>query len=149
MKKTFNPWPYGIMVFFALLFCGMATVVAITVTHRETMVSENYYEDELKFQDQIDSAARAQKAGASIRLDANIGKLLVAVPAGQLAQNFSGAIEFYRPSASELDCELPFGPQADGLQTVDVSKFAAGPWRIRVKWNAGGQEYFLEQKITL
>ena len=47
-----------------LLFAGMAGVVVIAATHRESMVSENYYEQELKFQDQIDSAARAQKSGA-------------------------------------------------------------------------------------
>ena len=108
MKTKFNPWPYGIILFFVLLFCGMATVVAIAATHRESMVSENYYEQELKFQDRIDSAARAQKSGANIQLDAAAGKLLVAVPAAQLAQKFSGAIELYRPSASELDREFPF-----------------------------------------
>lgn len=149
MKTKFNPWPYGIIVFFFLLFCGMATVVAITATHRESMVSENYYEQELKFQDQIDGAARAQKCGARIQLQASARKLLVAVPAGQLAQKFSGAIAFYRPSSPALDCEFPFTPGADGSQAVDVSKMAAGLWHVRVSWIADGQEYLLEQKITL
>ena len=149
MKTKFNPWPYSIILFFVLLFCGLATVVVIAATHRESMVSENYYEQELKFQDQIDSAARAQKSGASIQLDAVVGKLLVAVPAEQLAQKFSGTIEFYRPSSPKLDREFPFAPRADGRQTLDVSKLAAGLWRVRVRWNAGDQEFFLEQKITI
>ena len=149
MKPQFNPWPYGIIAFFGLLFCGMATIVTIAATHRESMVSENYYEQELKFQDQIDSAARAQKTGANIQLDAATRKLLVAVPAAQLAQKFSGAIEFYRPSAPELDREFQFLPRADGTQALDVSQLAAGLWQVRVKWNAGGQDYFLERKITI
>jgi nitrogen fixation protein FixH len=149
MKTKFNPWPYGIIAFFLLLFCCMAGFMAFVLTHRESMVSENYYEQELKFQDRIDSAARAQKSGASLQLDAAAGKLRVAVPAGQLAQKFSGAIEFYRPSASKLDCEFPFAPRTDGTQTLDVSKFAAGLWQVRVKWNAGGEDYFIEQKITI
>ena len=149
MNPQFNPWPYGIVVFFGLLFCGMAVVVAIAATHRESMVSENYYEQELKFQDRIDSAARAQKSGASIQLDAVAGKLLVAVPARQVAQKFSGAIEFYRPSSPKLDCAFQFAPRADGTQTLDVSKLAAGLWQVRVKWSAGGQDYFLEEKITI
>ena len=62
MKASFNPWPAGIIAFFVLLLCGMATVVAIAVTHRESMVNDNYYEQELKFQNQIDSVARAQKS---------------------------------------------------------------------------------------
>jgi nitrogen fixation protein FixH len=149
MKTKFNPWPYGIILFFVLLLCAMGGVVAICVTHRETMVSENYYEQELKFQDQIDSAVRAQKSGAHIDVDAGAGKLVVAVPATQLADKFSGAIQFYRPSSPDLDRELSFAPQANGSQTVDVSKFATGLWQIRVKWTAAGQSYYLEQKIIL
>ena len=127
----------------------MGIVVAIVATHRESMVSENYYEQELKFQDRIDSAARAQKSGANIQLDAAAGRLLVAVPAAQLAQKFSGAIELYRPSSSKLDREFPFAPRADGTQALDVSQLAAGLWEVRVKWTAGGQDYFLERKITV
>jgi hypothetical protein len=40
-------------------------------------------------------------------------------------------------------------PRADGTQSLDGSRLAAGPWRVRVKWIAGGQNYFLEQKITV
>ena len=149
MKTKFNPWPYGIIAFFILLLCGMAGFVAIVLTHRESMVSENYYEQELKYQDRIDSAARAEKSGANIRLDDAGGKLFVAVPPAQLAQKFSGAIEFYRPSAPELDRNFQFTPGADGIQKMDVTKFAAGLWQVRVRWNAGGQDYFLERKITI
>jgi nitrogen fixation protein FixH len=124
-------------------------VVVIAATHRESMVSENYYEQELKFQDQINSAARAEKSGAHIQLDAAAGKLLVAVPARQMAQQLSGAIEFYRPSAPGLDCEYSLAPDARGSQTVDVSRLTAGLWQVRVKWRAGGQDYFLQQRITL
>lgn len=149
MKTTFNPWPYGIMLFFVLLVGGLAGVLVIAATHRESMVSENYYEQELKFQERIDSAARAQKCGARIQLAPGAGKLVVAVPAEQMARQCAGVIEFYRPSSPALDCDFPLAPGADGAQTVDVSKLAGGLWQVRVKWSAGGQNYFLEQKITL
>ena len=149
MKATFNPWPYGIILFFVLLVCCLAGVVGIAATHRESMVSENYYEQELKFQDRIDSAARAQKSGAHIQFAAGTRKLVVAVPAEQVARKCAGVIEFYRPSSPALDCGFPLAPGADGLQTVDVSKLAAGLWQVRVKWSAGGQDYFLEQKIKI
>jgi hypothetical protein len=58
-------------------------------------------------------------------------------------------IEFYRPSSPALDRAFPLAPGADASQAVDVSKLATGLWVVRVKWSAGGQDYFLEQKITL
>jgi len=149
MKTKFNPWPYGIIAFFGLLFCGMATIVTIAATHRESMVSQNYYEQELKFQDQIDAAARAQKSGATIAADAAGGNVVITVPAAQLAQKFSGTIELYRPSEPKLDQTLPLTPRADGTQTLDDSRLAAGLWLVRARWNAGGENYFLEQKITV
>jgi len=149
MKTKFNPWPYGIILSFVLLFCGLAVVVVIVATHREHLVSENYYEQELKFQDRIDAAALAQKSGASVRLDAATGKILATVPLAQLNQKFTGKISFYRPNAPELDREAAFAPGADGTQTFDTAGLAAGAWHVRVSWNAGGQDYFLEEKIAL
>lgn len=147
--KTKNLWPFGIIAAFGLFFIGMATAVVIASTHRESLVRADYYEQELKFQRQIDGAARAQKVGASVQLDAATRKLLVAVPMVQLAHQLSGTIEFYRPSSPDLDREIALAPARDGTQTLDVSQFAAGLWRVRVQWNAGGEDYFLEQKIKI
>ncbi len=149
MKTNRNLWPLGICVVFALFFIGMATVVVIAATHRDHLVSDNYYEQELKFQSQIDSAARTSQSGAAIRYDAAAGCLVIALPAAQMAQKISGTIELYRPAEAKLDREFLLEPQADGSQTLNVSKLAAGLWLARVKWNTGGENYFLEQKITI
>jgi hypothetical protein len=149
MKTTRNLWPLGIGLAFVLFFGAMTAVVVIAATHRESMVSENYYEQELTFQAQIDGAARAQKSGASVSSDVARGQIGITVPVAQLAQKFSGTIEFYRPSEPKLDREFLLEPKNDGTQTVNVSRLAAGLWVVRVKWVANGQSYFLEQKITV
>ena len=144
-----NLWPYGIITAFVFLFCGIITVIIIAFTHRETLVSENYYDQEMTFQNQIDAAARAQKSGAAISTGSVGGNVLISVPAEQLAQKLSGTIELYRPSDSKLDQTLQLEPRADGTQMLDVSKLAAGLWQVRVKWIVGGDNYFLEQKFTV
>jgi hypothetical protein len=149
MKSTRNLWPLGILFAFVLFFGALTAAVVIAATHSEGMVSENYYEQELTFQDQIDGAARAEKSGAVILSDAAGGRLVIIVPVAQLAQKFSGTIEFYRPSEPKLDREFLLEPKADGRQTLNVSKLATGLWVVRVKWVAGGQKYFLEQKVTV
>ena len=67
MNTNRNFWPWGIVTAFALFFGGMTTVVVIASTHRDSLVGENCHEHGLKFQSQIDGAARAPKAGASIQ----------------------------------------------------------------------------------
>jgi nitrogen fixation protein FixH len=149
MKTSFNPWPYGIIAFFVILICCLAGMVVIASTHRESMVSEDYYEHELKFQNQINDAARATQCGARIDLDAAARSVVLRMPAGLATGNLSGTIEFYRPSASELDRQFAVHPQPDGTQRVDISTLAPGPWVVREKWTAAGQDYFLEQKIII
>lgn len=149
MQTKFNPWPAGIVGVFILFFIGMAAAVTIACTHREHLVSENYYEQELKFQGKIESAARAEKSGARISHEVSGGKVLIQLPIAQLTQNFSGKIELYRPSAPDLDQQVALQPASDGTQSLDVSRLVAGPWVVRVNWTAAGENYFLEQKIKI
>ena len=76
-------------------------------------------------------------------------QILITLPPVLLADRFCGTVELYRPSAPEFDRELPLAPKSDGTQSIDASKLAPGPWLVRVKWNAGGEAYFLEQKIKI
>ena len=144
-----NYWPLGIVVTFALFFAGMAAVVGIASTHREDLVNGNYYEQELKYQDTIDGAARAKAAGANIRFDAAAGLVVIAVPVAQLAQKFSGTVTLYRANDPKLDREFLLEPKSDGTQTFNVSKLAAGPWRVRAAWLADGKNFFIEGKFVL
>jgi nitrogen fixation protein FixH len=111
-------------------------------------VADNYYEQELKFQGRIDSVDRAQKSGAAIVHDA-AGQLFIKIPSAQLSQKFSGTVKLYRPSAPALDQEFPLAPGADGRQTINSSGLAAGPWTVCVAWASGGENFYLEQKITV
>lgn len=149
MKTTRNLWPFGIVVAFVLFFAGMASVVVIASTHREHLVSSNYYEQELRFQSQIDGADRAKQSGATIAFDSSSSRVVITLPVTHLTQKFSGTIELYRPSEPKLDREFQLEPKSDGSQTLNVSKLAAGLWLVRVKWNAAGESYFLEQKIKI
>jgi len=149
MKTIRNPWPLAIILFFALFFSGIAAVITIAATHRESLVSKDYYEQEIRFQDQINAANRAQLSGASIHCDPAGRLITVAVPPEQVGETFSGTVELYRPSSPDLDRTFRLTPKADGTQTLDGGDLATGLWLVRIRWNSGGQDFFLEKKITL
>ena len=149
MKPTRNLWPYGIITAFVLFGIGMTTVVTIAIQHPETLVNENYYENEVQYQTQMDSAARAQKVGAALRYEPATRQMLIALPAAQLAQKLAGTVELYRPNAPDQDRTLALAPLADGTQTVNLAGYATGAWLLKVTWQANGQGYYLEQKIIV
>ena len=127
MKTRFNPWPCGIILFFVLLICGLAAVVVVAVTHRESLVSDSYYEQELKFQDQIDAAARAKSAGATVHYNPASGRIQIALPAAQVRQQLAGRIELYRPSAASLDRQSQIAAGRRRFADARRHGFAAGP----------------------
>lgn len=149
MKTNRNLWPLGVIGAFVLFFVGMATVVVIASTHRDHLVTDNYYEQELRFQSQIDSADRANKSGATVVYDSAAGQAVITLPVRQLAEKFSGTVELYRASEPKLDREFRLEPKADGRQNLDVSQLKPGPWLVRVAWKSGDDAFYLEQKFTV
>jgi len=149
MKPTRNLWPLGIILAFVLFAVGMASVVVIAATHTDSLVSNAYYEDEIKFQATMDATARAQKSGATLQFDATTSQLVIAVPREQLTQKITGKVELYRPASVGMDREFLLEIDPTGHQTLNLSKLTSGLWRVRVTWSASGQNYRLEEKINL
>jgi hypothetical protein len=149
MKINRNLWPLGVIGAFALFFVGMATVVVIASTHRDHLVADNYYEQELSFQGQIDSADRAKKSGATVTFDSATGQVVIALAVGQLQEKLPGTVVLYRPSEPKLDREFLLEPKADGTQILNVSQLKPGPWLVRVAWKSGVESFYLEQKFTI
>ena len=151
MKSTRNPWPFGIIAAFAVFISGTVGLIVMAATHKAELVSDNYYEQELKYQGRIDSLGRAGQPGfqASATYDPAGKRILVSLPAAHAGRKLAGRIQLYRPSAAGLDRQFELEPDSNGLQSLDAGDLLDGLWKIRVSWNAGGQEYFFEQKIVI
>jgi hypothetical protein len=150
MKTDRNYWPVGIILG-SLFFVGVfAAFVVIACTHKSELVSENYYDQEIKFQKQIDSATRAQHlTPISATYDHTTRSITISLPREQVGQNITGEIVLYRPSASGQDRQVALAPDNSGNQTVYVADAPQGLWRIRVQWNVGGSDYYFDQKLVI
>jgi hypothetical protein len=121
----------------------------IAVTHREYLVSDNYYDQEIDYQKQIDGTVRAKQSGARIAYDAATEKVVIGIPGAQRAQHCTGSIELYRPSSPLMDREIALQSNPASAQTIDASKLAAGLWKVSANWQVGGQDYHLDQRIVI
>jgi hypothetical protein len=151
MKSSRNLWPVGIIVTFALFFAGTVGLVVMACTQKVDLVSADYYEQELKFQGQIDRVERTRHAAtqATVAYDAATRCIIVALPAEQAGHEVSGRIELYRPSASGLDHAVKLEPDSKGVQRVDAAGMSPGLWKVRVSWTVEHQDYFLDQKMVV
>jgi hypothetical protein len=147
MKPSRNLWPWGILLAFGLFFTGTIGLVVVACSHRMDLVSADYYEREIKYEGQLDRLRRAGSQ-ASIVYNAPAQRLQIGLPLSPGAP-LSGFIELYRPSSAALDCRYPLSLDAGGVHTLDVRNLSPGLWKVRVSWNATGQEFFAEKSVIL
>lgn len=144
-------WPYGIIAAFAIFITGTVALIVLACSHRTDLVSNDYYEQEIKFQNHLDRLRRtkALDVPGSVAYDAAKQRITISLPAEQLRQAVSGRVQLYRPSAAGLDRQLTLAPDSDGVQIVEARDLRPGLWKVRVSWTVGDNDYFMDQKIVI
>jgi hypothetical protein len=151
MKPTRNPWPVGIIAACALFVAGTAGLIALACSQKVDLVSKDYYEQELRFQSQIDRAERTRRTAgqASIAYDPARQCITVSLPPGHVHGNVWGSVQLYRPSAAGMDRAVKLDPDASGVQRLDAAGLAPGLWKIRLSWTVDHQDYYLENQVIV
>jgi len=145
-----NLWPTAITGFFIVAIIFIVTFIAWAVRQREDLVSADYYEREVRFQSQLDSMNRSQAVAAKtvVTFEPTQQTIVISLPEAKTS-GATGSIHLYRPSDARLDRELPLILTADGTQRLDAKQLRDGLWKVRVKWSANGQDYFLDQPVVV
>lgn len=146
-----NFWPIGVVLAVVLFVTGTAGLVVLSTRNSVDLVSPDYYEQELHFQDQINKRAHttALHGQVSVTYDAGQRVITLMLPASHAAAHATGEIQLYRPSAAGKDRRLALRLDAQGHQTLDARPLIDGLWRVRVSWHVGDQDFTFEEKIIL
>jgi len=145
-----NPWPFAIIAYFVIFITGVVTWVTFAVRHDQQLVSPDYYEHEIKFQQQIDRATRT----ASFKSDVHVvyhsenRNVTIALP-GPKSGNSQGTVQLYRPSDAKLDQEIVLALDEHNSQTINVAALQSGFWKVRLIWSSDGNDYYFDQPVML
>ncbi|MCB2376260.1 FixH family protein [Hymenobacter sp. BT635] len=144
-------WPYAIILTFVLFASYIGYMVQQAVRTRVDLVSADYYQQELRYQQRMETVARTAALPAPVQVlhDAATRRLTLQLPADLARQNPQGQIHFFRPSNQQLDFSLPLQLTTAAEQHLSTARLQPGFWRIRIDFTAGGQAYFVERNITL
>jgi hypothetical protein len=149
--KSFNPWPYSIIAFFVVAIIGAVAFIIFCNRHGTELVTVDYYEQELRHQQRMESVARtAQLQGTlSVTFDDAAKRVTVQLPKDHALLKPAGQIHFYRPSAAGLDRKFVLEVNARGEQSLDARELIAGLWRVRVTWTIGEAEFFADEPLVI
>lgn len=150
-KTSRNPWPIAIASYLGAFIVFTIGMVAYLSHQKMDLVQVDYYDDEIRYQTQLDRLNRTASLNSQVLVayDAAHKDISIVLPNGKAQVDLSGRIRLYRPSDQSLDKEykLEIGP--DGVQHVDASALPAGRWKVRIYWTVSGQDYYFSQNVTL
>jgi hypothetical protein len=140
-------WGKGIFLSFIVFALIMAYIVIFPFNQKVELVTDNYYEKEIKYQEQIDKQERTALLSESLSVTNDLKELKITFPPSY--QNVTGEILFYRPADAKKDFSLPISADSSGSQLIDISPLIPGYWKIKILWSMNGTHYYYEKNIMI
>ena len=135
-----------------LVYFGFVALIMVMVfksfNNGFDLVSEDYYADELKYQDRINATENALPFADSIDVAVGNESIDIHFPAS-LAAMQSGEAYFYKPSDAKQDLRSPIKMNDSGVQQFAKSEFSAGVYRLKMTWTMQDKTYYVEKLIKL
>ncbi len=142
-------WGTGIVLAFVFFICFILYFVITMSTNAKyeyELVTENYYQQELAFQEDINKKKNAAKLREKVRYLKTDAGLEIVFPKQIPANEISGKVLLYRPSNKKLDWETNINLTTPSL-VIPKEKLLEGRWNIRVDWRYKNIDYLYTEKI--
>ena len=121
--------------------------VFFATTVEVDMVGEDYYEEGVKYQQQIDRIQRTAALSEPVDYTVINDELNITLPDDFTPGAFTGEITFYRPDNGNRDFTVTMNQSL--TQVVDLSERKSGKWVVELRWKADGKEYYDEHDLYL
>jgi hypothetical protein len=139
-------WGNGILLVFVVFIGGMATLVTICMKQDDIhLVTENYYAEEIKYQEHIDKVSNANASEEKVmHFDAKAQTVQLKLPVGS-----TGVLHLFRPSDARLDKKIIVEIKNTKSKVLPLSDLKPGYWKMKMEWEANGMAFYEEKEIDL
>jgi len=147
MKLKLN-WGHYIAITMVLFMSFILYMVFSLSSTKVDLHSEDYYQQELDFEQRIQAAANGNIFDNQISVSQNATDIVIMFNPQLAVQAQGGSVHFYKPNDSDADkvIELNF---LSGGQIIDASTFAKGNYVVKFQWNFEKKNYYVEKSFTL
>jgi hypothetical protein len=141
-------WGHKIAAVYLLFVAGIVFLVFKANGERYDMVTKDYYDEELKYQQVIDQSTNANSLSAPVSVEKNVGVITVRFPDEMKGKKIDVDFYLYYPADDKKDFRKSF--------TISTTEFnqplpdgAKGMYELKLSWKADGKKYYNERKIFL
>lgn len=142
-------WGHKITILYLGFVALILTLVFMASSQKVDLVSADYYDQEIKFQDKINATGNAQKLNAPINFEAKNKTLEIIYPKELLEKNIKGEVKLYRPSDASLDYKTSINMNTDGKQNIESPAFKRGLYKMQINWTMNNKNYYFEEPVFM
>ncbi len=134
-------WGNGIVIAFVLFCSFIVAMVWKSFQQDVNLVSENYYQEELAYQNTIDAQNNARLIEDQVSFDYQEGNITIDVPQFQ-----SGKLHLYRPDDKDLDVIFPI---SEVPFTITDQQLQKGRYIAKITWRDQSRSYHITKDIYI
>ena len=142
-------WGTGITIAIILFMAFIVTLVVIVSNASVELVSENYYDLEMKYEDRIVAKSNAVKFQDSIEINQFNGNIFVQFPTHFNSEDIEGQVHLYRSSNVSMDVIVPMSDLKDGQIIIPESDITPGKYSLQISWKDATKNYYLDKLIIV
>ena len=142
-------WGTGIVLaFVGFISFIMYFIITMSVNDKYDfdLVTEDYYGQELEFQNDIDKEANSKTLKTNINWKKTEDGLQIHFPEDLDINKIEGKVFLYRPSNKQFDFEIPISLSNHNLLIPD-KRLLGGRWNIKVDWKYNANSYLYKTEI--
>ncbi len=123
----------------------IVVLATIMMTSNVDLESEDYYQQEIAYQEEIDALRNANKLDEKVEITNHENHIMVSVPDSMNCNELN--VEFRRPNDDKLDRSF----QPDNSKTILIEKkeLKAGIYNVLISYKVDGQLYLQKSNITV
>lgn len=141
-------WGTKILMVYVAFVAGIVFMVFKSSSTNTDLVTPDYYEKELKYQDKIEEMKRTTALTAQVECRVKDNILTIVFPADFKGRQLVGEAEMYCPSNKKNDFKEAFSVLDNALQ-VTIPEGRKGQYELHLSWKDGGVTYYFEKKIFI
>jgi len=142
-------WGTGIM-FICIGFVLLCITAAVIFMNQDVeLVSNNYYDKEIRYQDKINILRHTRDLHADVNIESSFNIITLHFPGAIKSISRTGDIIFFRPSGEKNDFKIKVSPDSDGTQIISSEKLKKGLWKIAVDWKSDDNQFYTEKSILI
>lgn len=141
-------WGNKLIIVFIVFAALMATLVYKATQTKFELVSKDYYQDELRYQDKIDGAANAALE-APISIQVNDEIISFEFPDAQKNANITGEAWFYCSVDATKDKRFVLSVDSTGIQRIERKGLQKGDYQVKISYEINQKKYYVAQQLHL